>query len=104
MTASRCGTIERRELDPTLTRLRRIEGQVRGLERMLTEGRECGEVLTQLMAVRSGLEQVSLWLLDHHVRDCLLGEAEVAPDQLEALRQTLRMWARFGAPAAQVPD
>ena len=96
--------MERRELDPTLTRLRRIEGQVRGLERMLTEGRECGEVLTQLMAVRSGLEQVSLWLLDHHVRDCLLGETDVSPDQLEALRQTLRMWARFGAPAAQVPD
>ena len=96
--------MERQDLEPTLTRLRRIEGQVRGLQRMLAEGQECGDVLTQLMAVRSGLERVSLWLLDHHVRDCLLGETEVSPDQLEALRQTLRMWARFGAPAAQVPD
>jgi DNA-binding FrmR family transcriptional regulator len=96
--------MERRDLDATLTRLRRIEGQVRGLERMIAEGRECGDVLTQLMAVRSGLEQVSLWVLDHHVRDCLLADAGIEPDKLEALRQTLRMWARFGAPAAQVPD
>jgi DNA-binding FrmR family transcriptional regulator len=96
--------MERQNLEPTLTRLRRIEGQVRGLERMLTEDRDCMDILTQLMAVRSGLEQVSLWLLDHHVRDCLLEDVEIDPDRLEALRQTLRMWARFGAPAAQVPD
>jgi DNA-binding FrmR family transcriptional regulator len=92
------------ELDATVRRLRRIEGQVRGLERMLVEGRECEDVLTQLMAVRSGLEQVSLLLLDHHCKDCLLGGSEIDPDRLEGLRQTLRLWARFGAPAAQVPD
>jgi len=96
--------MESPDLETTQTRLRRIEGQVRGLQRMLSEGRSCEDMLTQLMAVRSGLERVSLWLLDHHVRDCLLGDTEVGPDQLEALRQTLRMWARFGAPAAQVPD
>jgi CsoR family transcriptional regulator, copper-sensing transcriptional repressor len=92
------------QLDTTLKRLRRIEGQVRGLERMLTEGRDCEEMLVQLMAVRSGLEQVSLLLLDHHVKDCLLADSDIEPDRLEGLRQTLRMWARFGAPAAQVPD
>jgi CsoR family transcriptional regulator, copper-sensing transcriptional repressor len=96
--------MERRDLDATLTRLRRIEGQVRGLQRMLTEDKDCLDILTQLMAVRSGLEQVSLWLLDTHVRDCLLEDVEIDSDRLEALRQTLRMWARFGAPAAQVPD
>ena len=90
--------------ETTQTRLRRIEGQVRGLQRMLSEGSECEDMLIQLMAVRSGLEQVSLLLLDHHVRNCLLADANVAPDRLEGLRQTLRMWARFGAPAAQVPD
>ena len=90
--------------EPTLQRLRRIEGQVRGLERMVSDGRDCNDLLTQLMAVRSGLEQVSLLLLDHHVKDCLLAESNVDPEQLEGLRQTLRMWARFGAPAAQMPD
>ena len=92
------------ELQTTQTRLRRIEGQVRGLQRMLSEGRSCEDMLTQLMAVRSGLEQVSLLLLDHHVRSCLLAGADIDPDRLEGLRQTLRIWARFGAPAAQVPD
>jgi len=96
--------MERRDLDTTLTRLRRVEGQVRGLQRMLTEDQDCLDVLTQLMAVRSGLEQVSPWLLDTHVRECLLEGVEIDGERLEALRQTLRMWARFGAPAAQVPD
>ena len=96
--------MERTDLDATVKRLRRIEGQVRGLERMLSEGRECEDVLTQLMAVRSGLEQVSLLLLDHHVKDCLLADTGVDPERLEGLRQTLRLWARFGAPAAQMPD
>lgn len=85
-------------------RLHRIEGQVRGLEKMLVEGRECEELLTQLMATRSGLEQVWLMLVDHHIRDCVLGGAALEPERLEDLRQTLRLWARFGAPAAQVPD
>ena len=96
--------MERSDLDTTVKRLRRIEGQVRGLERMLSEGRECEDVLTQLMAVRSGLEQISLLLLDHHVKDCLLSGADVDPERLEGLRQTLRLWARFGAPASQMPD
>ena len=96
--------MEQTYLDATVKRLRRIEGQVRGLERMLGEGRDCEDVLTQLMAVRSGLEQVSLLLLDHHVKECLLADANVDPERLEGLRQTLRLWARFGAPAAQVPD
>jgi DNA-binding FrmR family transcriptional regulator len=90
--------------EATVRRLRRIEGQVRGLERMVDDDRECEEILTQLMAVRSGLEQVSLLLLDHHVKDCLLGDCPVDSDRLEGLRHTLRLWARFGAPASQLPD
>lgn len=92
------------DLEATLLRLRRIEGQVRGLQRMLNEGQECNDVLTQMMAVRAGLEQVSLLLFDHHVRSCVLGECEVAPERLDELSQTVRLWMRFGAPAAQVPD
>ncbi len=88
----------------TVTRLRRIEGQVRGLQRMIEEHRECEDVLTQLMAIRSGLEQVSLLLLNEHVAHCLLGEAGVSTETMQALQQTLKMWARFGAPASQLPD
>ena len=88
----------------TLARLRRVEGQVRGLQRMIEDGRECEDVLTQLMAVRSALEQVSLLLLDAHIQRCLLKEHPLPEETLHALLPTLRRWARFGAPAAQVPD
>lgn len=87
-----------------LARLRRVEGQVRGLQRMIAQGRECEDVLTQLMAARSGLEQVSLLLLDAHVQRCLLKDHPLPEETLRALLQTLRMWVRFGAPAAQLPD
>lgn len=96
--------MNREQIDETLTRLRRIEGQVRGLQRMIEAQRECEDLMTQLMAVRSGLEQVSLLLLDHHIRHCLLTETPVSEDTVRDLQQTLRTWVRFGAPAAQLPD
>ena len=54
-------------------RLRRIEGQVRGIERMLAEDRDCIEILTQIAAVTSALERVALRILDDHVADCAAG-------------------------------
>ena len=85
-------------------RLRRIEGQVRGLQRMLDNNSDCEEMLTQLMAVRGGLEQISLALLSRHIERCLLEDATVSHDVVRGLQQTLQLWARFGAPAAQLPD
>jgi DNA-binding FrmR family transcriptional regulator len=85
-----------------LTRLRRIEGQIRGIHRMVSEDRMCEEVLTQLMAARSGLDHVALLIMDHHIEHCLL---EGFPDHegLPNLRSALRLWLRFGTPAAP-PD
>ncbi len=54
-------------------RLRRIEGQVRGLERMIEEDRYCIDVLTQIAAVRTALEQVGMILLEDHVTHCVAG-------------------------------
>ncbi|HEV7192599.1 MAG TPA: metal-sensitive transcriptional regulator [Jatrophihabitantaceae bacterium] len=54
-------------------RLARIEGQVRGVAKMVDEDRYCIEVLTQINAVRAALDKVSLGLLDGHARHCLLG-------------------------------
>jgi len=59
--------------DALLRRLRRIEGQVRGLERMVEEERYCIEVLDQIAAARTALEQVALRLLEDHVRNCVRG-------------------------------
>ena len=55
------------------TRLRRIEGQVRGLQRMVDEDTYCIDVLTQIAAVNSALESVALAMLDDHLHHCVAG-------------------------------
>lgn len=61
-----------------LKRLRRIEGQVGGLQRMVHEDRYCIDVLTQISAVQAALDKVALGLLDAHAHHCVMdaGEAE----------------------------
>src|SRR3990170_6405030 len=89
---------DRTDGEALLTRLRRIEGQVRGLQRMLEEGRVCEDILTQLMAARSSLDQVGLLIMDHHIEHCLLAGSS-AEEGLRDLQSALRLWLRFGAPA-----
>jgi len=54
-------------------RLARIEGQVRGVARMVEEDRYCIDVLTQISAIQAALDRVGLGLLDDHARHCLIG-------------------------------
>jgi DNA-binding FrmR family transcriptional regulator len=54
-------------------RLRRIEGQVRGVQRMVAEDRYCIDVLTQVAAIQAALDKVALGLLDGHARTCVVG-------------------------------
>jgi CsoR family transcriptional regulator, copper-sensing transcriptional repressor len=64
-------------------RLRRIEGQVRGIEKMVEEDRYCIDVLTQIAAVQAALDKVALGLLDGHAHHCVLGgHGEGAPEEL----------------------
>jgi len=93
--------LESMSTESLITRLRRIEGQVRGLQRMLESGRECEDVLTQVMAVRSSIDQVGLLLMDRHIDTCLLGSKD-AEAGLRNLQRALRMWLRFGIPSS--PD
>lgn len=58
--------------DQLLTRLRRIEGQVRGLTRMIEADRYCIDVLTQISAVQAALDKVALGLLDEHAHHCVM--------------------------------
>ena len=55
------------------TRLRRMEGQVRGVQRMVEEDQYCVDILTQLSAVMAAARQVGLLVLDDHIRGCILG-------------------------------
>ncbi len=58
--------------DQLQSRLSRIEGQVRGVGRMIDEDRYCVDVLTQISAIRVALDKVALGLLDDHARHCLV--------------------------------
>ena len=57
--------------DEIIARLRRIEGQVRGIERMIAAGASCSDVLTQIAAARAALDAAGLALLDTELHDCL---------------------------------
>ncbi len=89
------------------TRLRRIEGQVQGLQRMVEGGRECEEVLTQIMAVRSSLDQVGLLLMEWHIERCVLDGLPPDSPMVREVHDALKSWARFGlvpGARADLPD
>jgi DNA-binding FrmR family transcriptional regulator len=66
-----------------LARLRRIEGQIRGLQRMVEEDKYCIDVLTQVSAATSALQSFSLALLDVHMRTCVMDAAREGGDEAE---------------------
>ncbi len=78
--------------DQLNSRLSRIEGQVRGVQRMVDEDRYCIDVLTQISAVQAALDKVALGLLDDHARSCVLGADS---EELQADR-TQEMMAAVG--------
>ena len=74
-------------------RLSRIEGQIRGISKMLESGRACEDVVTQLMAIRSGIDTVGGLVLDVHLSQCFdHGSHE---DQVTSLRESMKLWWRF---------
>jgi DNA-binding FrmR family transcriptional regulator len=100
MAAVSAHTPATRSLEETIQlRLRRIEGQVRGLQRMLEEHRDCEDMLTQTMALRSALDQVGSRLMEYHLEHCLLDGFDCDEERMAALRQALKLWTRYGQPA-----
>jgi CsoR family transcriptional regulator, copper-sensing transcriptional repressor len=77
--------------DQLLARLGRIEGQVRGIERMVEEDRYCIDVLTQIAAIQAALDKVALGLLDGHAHTCVIG---AEPEEQDA--RTAEMMAAVG--------
>ena len=66
--------------DDYLKRLRRIEGQVRGLQRMVDNDEYCIDILTQVSAATKALQSVAVGLLDEHLRHCVAGAAAAGGD------------------------
>jgi DNA-binding FrmR family transcriptional regulator len=80
-------------------RLHRIEGQVRGIERMIEGDRYCIDVLTQIAAANTALESLALTILDDHVRHCVAGalasgDEDDARTKTEELIEAVRRFAR----------
>ena len=69
--------------DDYLKRLRRIEGQVRGLQRMVEEDKYCIDILTQISAATKALQAVSLSLLDEHLSHCVVQAAKAGGPEAE---------------------
>ena len=73
------GYIQRK--DDYLKRLRRIEGQARGLQRMVEEEQYCIDILTQVSAMTKALQAVSIGLLEEHMQHCVVDAARVGDDE-----------------------
>lgn len=97
---------ERNLTEQAQTRLRRIEGQVRGIQGMLDRMTECGDggssngdpcdsLLTQVLAVRAAVEQVGLIILELHLQQCALGDHPLTSDQLRDVREAFKLWSRL---------
>jgi DNA-binding FrmR family transcriptional regulator len=76
-----------KDKDALVRRLHRIEGQVRGVERMVEEDRYCIDILTQIAAVNTALESLAFQILDEHVRHCVAG-ALTSGDEADAREKT----------------
>ena len=83
--------------DALIKRLHRIEGQVRGVERMLTEDRYCIDILTQIAAVQTAMEAVAFKILEQHVNHCVAGALASGDEQqaAEKSRELLDAVQRF---------
>ena len=82
--------------DSHLKRLRRIEGQVRGLQRMVEEDKYCIDILTQVSAATKALQSFSLQLLEEHLGNCVVEAAQKGgPEAQEKVREASAAIARL---------
>lgn len=79
------------------TRLKRIEGQVRGIRRMVEDDRYCIDILTQISAIQAAIDKVALGVLDDHARTCVLPqEGEELEDRTDELMAAVGRLMRRG--------
>jgi DNA-binding FrmR family transcriptional regulator len=88
--------LEVAQQDALVTRLNRIEGQIRGIRRMLQEPRQCIEILQQLAAAEAALNRISLAVFRHHVESCVPdGVAKGETEGKKRLTELVDIFDRF---------
>ena len=77
-----------------LKRLKRIEGQVRGIEKMIVDGRDCESLVTQLAAVRSAVESAGAMVLNNYMKLCFRKDSEKESGSVDSLARAVAIWGR----------
>ncbi len=80
--------------DALIKRLKRIEGQIRGVQRMIESERECESIITQLAAVRSAVEGVGALVLNNYMNLCFTKEPNSGADGVDSLARCVAIWGR----------
>lgn len=78
-----------------INRLKRLEGQIRGLQSMVESGQECEAVLTQIMAAKSALNQVGMHIIGHAMKQCLIDDEITDRDAL--IDETIQVFLKYSS-------
>ncbi len=77
-----------------LLRLKRIEGQVRGVQRMIEAEDECSEIMNQIAAIKSAINQVGILVFENHARECIYKSIN-EEDNEQSFNEIVKMMGRF---------
>jgi DNA-binding FrmR family transcriptional regulator len=77
-----------------ISRLKKIEGQTRGIQKMIEDSRDCESILTQLAAVRSAIESAGALLLNNYLKLCFTKGSDKEPADIDSLARALAIWGR----------
>ena len=80
--------------DIIIKRLRKIEGQTRGIQKMVAEGQECEKVITQLVAARAAIDSVGALVLNNFMGLCFAEKGEKDPEAINSLARSVAIWGR----------
>jgi DNA-binding FrmR family transcriptional regulator len=75
-------------------RLKKAEGQIRGIQKMIESGRQCEDIITQLAAVRSAIEGIAGLMLKNYMKICFEGETTTECVDVESLARAIAIWGR----------
>ena len=81
-----------------LARLRRIEGQIQGVRRMVEEGKYCVDIMLQISAIQGALEQVSKLLMAQHIETCVMDSVKAGSDRERSrkIAEVIEVCSRYG--------
>lgn len=71
--------------DAVILRLRKVEGQIKGIQKMVEDGKYCGDILIQISAARSALNNVSGIILENYLKNCMSQGQSTSPEEIEKL-------------------